>query len=410
MTTALRPDDGLCQPGFPSLPVEEYATRLQRLQETLRDAGLCGVLLCNAANVAYYSGFRTSIRAPNLAWAMLIIPASGEPHAVVSNALANLFRESSWLAKVHAFGGSRYWNLPADPVALAGDIVRNTCGAKGQLGLERSLGMRVELTIEEIERLKHVVAGYELVDAAPLIWQQRVIKTAWEQTLYRRLGHITAAGFLSGLAVAREGVSEREIQRTMWGTFLASGADDSPVGGQLMIRSGRERNLTYCGRATDRRLERGDQLMLAGGPGLQGYHIDIHRFACIGPAPELQRALFNQSEAGLAAGIATTRPGTTTQAVFEAARTAMVREGMNSGVPWHVFGHGLGLDNYEPPMIRAEEPIEIVEGMVLTLEVPAYDIPQARVMGAFQEESVLVTANGCEVLTAGVPRDLWIVD
>lgn len=393
---------------FRSFPRQEYTTRIRRFQEMLTDAGLCGALLCNAANVTYYSGFRTSIRAPNLVWAMLVVPARGEPEAVVSNALANLFRESSWIANVNAFGGAKYWGLPTDPIAIVAEITRALCGARGQLGLERGAGMRVELTMEESERLASTFAAYELVDVAPLIWQQRVIKTVWERQIYRRLGQITAAGFLAGLALAGAGVSEREIQRAMWTAFLSSGADDSPIGGQLMIRSGPERYLTYCGRATDRCLQSGDQFMLAGGPGLNGYHIDIHRFGCIAPVPDLQRALFAQSEAGLAAAIKALRPGVTTQEVFEVAQAAMARIEANQNVPWEIFGHGLGLDNYEPPMIKAEAPVEIAEGMVLTLEVPAYDIPLARVIGAFQEESVLVTAKGCEVLTAGVPRDLWV--
>lgn len=403
-------EDVYREPGLPGFPRQEYEARLARLQGLLGESGLSGALLSNASNVSYYSGFRTTIRASNLVWAMLVVPANGEPHAVVSQPLSNLFRETAWVPNVHAFGGSPHWRLPTDPVELSVEVVRLSCGSVGRLGIERGAGMRAELTIEEATRLESELADRELVDLAPLIWRQRVIKTPWEQDIYRRLGRLAAAGFKSGLAAIRAGVSEQELERTMWHTFLDGGADGSPVGGQLMIRSGPERFLTFCGRASKRRLRSGDQIMLAGGPMVDGYHIDIHRFACLAPAPRLQRALHEQSEAGLAAAIGAARPGNTTGAVFRAGLEAMGRRQATAVVPWRVFGHGLGLDNYEPPMISSGDATEIKEGMVLALEVPAYDIPQARVMGAFLEECVLVTGVGAEVLTRDVARALWIAD
>lgn len=397
-------------PRYPALPKDEYEFRLRGLQARLAKAGIDGVVLNNAANIAYYTGFRTSILGANLVWTGLVVPATGEPRAIVSQPMSNLFLECSWVKQVQPFGGSDYWGFPRDPIALTKEAVMAACGPRARLGLERSQGMRVDLTREEIQRLDDALKDHACVDASALLWQQRIPKTPWEQSLYRELGKITSAGFRAGMAAARVGASEREVQRAMWTAFVAAGADDSPMGGQLMVRSGRERNLTYCGRATDRRLGVGDQLMLAGGPGLGGYHIDIHRFACIGPVPGLQRTLFAQSEAGLAAAIESTRPGVSARDVYRAAHAAMMRLSATKVVPWKIFGHGLGLDNYEPPMVGADGDDTLAEGMVLTLEVPAYDIPEARVMGAFQEESVLVTATGCEVLTSGVARELHVVE
>ena len=72
------------QPALPAFPLEEFEGRLVGLQKNLAARGIAAALLSNASNVAYYSGFRTTIRAANLVWAMLVVPASGEPHAVVS--------------------------------------------------------------------------------------------------------------------------------------------------------------------------------------------------------------------------------------------------------------------------------------------------------------------------------------
>ena len=100
----------------------------------------------------------------------------------------------------------------------------------------------------------------------------------------------------------------------------------------------------------------------------------------------------------------------TARSIFAAAYDAMVARQATAVVPWRVFGHGIGLDNYEPPFLSADDDTEIVPGMVLALEVPAYDVPASRVMGAFFEECVLVTEDGAEMLTDGVPRALHTVD
>ena len=397
-------------PALPAFPFEEFEGRLVGLQKKLAARGIAAALLSNASNVAYYSGFRTTIRSANLVWAMLVVPASGAPHAIVSQPMSNLFRETSWIPNVHAFGGSPYWKLPTDPLAILADIVAQCCESAAPLAIERSRGMRPELTLDEIDRLRGLLAGHELVDIAPIIWSQRVVKTPWEQQVYRRLGQLTADGFRVGLEAVGKGVREQDVERRMWQVFLDGGADASPVGGQLMIRSGPERHLTFCGRASPRTLRHSDQLMLAGGPALEGYHIDIHRFANIGPVADLQRDLCAQSEAGLAAAIRAVRPGVTARSIFAAAYDAMVARQATAVVPWRVFGHGVGLDNYEPPLISADDDTVIERGMVLALEVPAYDVPASRVMGAFFEECVLVTDDGAEVLTDAVGRALWTAD
>jgi Xaa-Pro aminopeptidase len=74
------------------------------------------------------------------------------------------------------------------------------------------------------------------------------------------------------------------------------------------------------------------------------------------------------------------------------------------------FGHGLGVGLYESPMISRlhsfDDPVEIEEGMVFALETycPASDGHSA----ARIEEEVLVTEDGCEILTK-FPADELLV-
>jgi Xaa-Pro aminopeptidase len=68
----------------------------------------------------------------------------------------------------------------------------------------------------------------------------------------------------------------------------------------------------------------------------------------------------------------------------------------------HSLGHGIGLQVHEAPMLKPGSTAVLQAGMVVTLE-PGIYLPGWG--GVRIEDDVLVTPEGCEVLT-GVARDL----
>jgi len=130
-----------------------------------------------------------------------------------------------------------------------------------------------------------------------------------------------------------------------------------------------------------------------------GYCVDLTRTVQVGAVSEaIQRLYLAVAEAQQAA-IRAVKPAVAASVVDAAARSVLERHGLADAFG-HGTGHGLGLEVHEEPRIgRATPrlPDELLEpGMVFTIEPGAY-VPG--IGGVRIEDDVLVTENGCEVLT-----------
>ena len=95
------------------------------------------------------------------------------------------------------------------------------------------------------------------------------------------------------------------------------------------------------------------------------------------------------------AAIDSVRPGVTAAHVDRAARRVLDAEGLGKAFV-HSTGHGLGLEIHEAPCLGRRDKTKLAPGMVITIEPGAY----VRDFGGIRiEDTVLVTQNGCEVLT-----------
>lgn len=126
-----------------------------------------------------------------------------------------------------------------------------------------------------------------------------------------------------------------------------------------------------------------------------GYASDMTRMVHVGPAtPKYKRAYRAVLEAQLTA-IDAVKPGVTTNSVDRAARATLTRHGLGREFV-HSTGHGLGLEIHEPPRIGRKDKTKLEAGMAITIEPGVYIEGWG---GIRIEDTVLVTPNGCEILT-----------
>ena len=135
----------------------------------------------------------------------------------------------------------------------------------------------------------------------------------------------------------------------------------------------------------------------------KGYHSDLTRVWATGKvSPKLLR-IYGVVLKAQQAAIAAIRPGVKCQEVDAVARKIIDQAGYAKYFG-HGLGHGIGLDIHEGPRFSPISTDELKPGMVVTVE-PGIYLPG--IGGVRIEDDVLVTRDGCEVLTS-VSRDLGL--
>jgi Xaa-Pro aminopeptidase len=216
-----------------------------------------------------------------------------------------------------------------------------------------------------------------------------------------------AARRLSGVArrlrsFVAEGRSELQVAADIDAAVRGAGFERPAF--ETIVASGPNSARPHA-RPGSRRLAAGEGVVLDFGGVYDGYCVDLTRTLPVGqPAAELLRLARAVREAH-AAAISAVRPGVVPSEIDRAARDVLVEHGLGEAFG-HGTGHGLGLEVHEDPRISklpgALPNESVVPGMVFTIEPGAY---VDGVGGVRIEDDVLVTADGCEVLT-DVPIDL----
>jgi Xaa-Pro aminopeptidase len=232
----------------------------------------------------------------------------------------------------------------------------------------------------------------------------RIVKDALEIEILRRAARLLSdvARDLQSLVAA--GRTEREVARAIEGAIETAGF--SAPAFPTIVASGPHSARPHA-RPTDRRLQPGDLVVLDFGGVLDGYCGDLTRTAAIGPVSARAQALYEAVREAHAAAIAAVRPGVLASDVDAAARASLASRGVGEAF-LHGTGHGLGLDLHEAPRLGrpdADRAEHLAAGMVCTIEPGVYVEGTG---GVRLEDDVLVTAEGCEVLT-DAPRELLVL-
>jgi Xaa-Pro aminopeptidase len=304
-------------------------------------------------------------------------------------------------ASEHACPGLRLWTVPAS-------YNEALISCLASLGVQRVGVEAAHMTVTQHDWLQRTSASrspsLEFVPLEGIIEGARVVKDAHELNAIRVAASRLTTVAEEGIQAVRCGTMEREVAGVIESAMRRAGFERTAF--DTIVASGPYAALPHH-RAGDRRLERGDLVVLDFGGVMDGYCCDLTRTVAVGPvAPDATR-IYEAVRDAQAAAIAAVRPGIPASDVDGAARAVLESRGLGEAFG-HGTGHGLGLEVHEDPRVgrpRSDLPAAALQpGMVFTIEPGAY-LPGFG--GVRIEDDVVVTDTGCEVLTS-VPRDLQI--
>lgn len=387
------------------------------------------ILVATAAENVLYSADYFSELPFCRRWAFqgyALLPRVGEEATLIVpfGALPLLAEQPSWMTDIRAYGGAteeyepdsvlspgeeRYMALGASvrrgPSAfqLLLETLREKRFAKSKIGLDEG-----SMLVAEQTRLREELPDAEIVDAFGIFREIRMVKTEEEIERITQVIKVNEKAMLEVIDVLGEGVSEKEIVRVY----------DAAVGKYGGIPRVHQLGAGTRGVAlfapSGYRTRKGDLIYLDPVCTYNLYWSDMSRSVVIGEPNEKQSRYYDAMRKGVEAGIDAVRPGVEVSEIYEIVMDVVRKNGMPHHRRNHC-GHGIGVEFYEPPVIKpAGTPtdrflrhitdVTLEENMVINVEAPYYEFG----FGTLQlEDTVRVTATGSECLTT-LSRELWV--
>lgn len=278
-----------------------------------------------------------------------------------------------------------------------------------------------------------ISAPMEFVAMENLLHEMRLFKSNAELKIMRAAASVSAKAHIRAMKSARGGFYEHQIEAEILHEFTRHGMR-SPAYPSI-VAGGRNACVLHYTQNKDR-LRDGDLLLIDAGAEYQNYASDITRtFPVSGKFNECQSQTYQLVLDAQLAAIDKVRPGNHWNDPHEAAVKVLTRGLVDLGLLkgrvtklikdesykkfyMHRTGHWLGMDVHDVGNYKVDGKWRLLEpGMVLTVEPGLYiptDCPDVEKkwlgIGIRIEDDVVVTAEGCEVLSAGVPKTIPAIE
>jgi Xaa-Pro aminopeptidase len=378
--------------------------RLARAKAHLAESDL-GALLCfDMSNIRYITATHIGTWAMDKLIRFCLLPRDDEPIMWDFGSAARHHKlQNPWLGEARSRAGIS---------TLRGSVKGRAEDVAGKVRLElEERGLRGEplgVDVIELPVLEALQAeGIRVVDCQALMQETRMLKTQDEITLLTTACAMVDGAYEELYRALRPGMRENDCVALVNRVLFELGSEH--VEGVNAISG--ERCSPHPHVFTDRMLRPGDPAYFDILHAYNGYRTCYYRTFAVGSASRAQADAYRRCRDILDQAIALIRPGVTTAEVV-----SVWPEAPEFGFPDEEaafalqYGHGVGLSIWEKPifsrLVSFDHPETIQENMVFALETfwPASDGWSA----ARIEEQLVVTADGCEVITRFPAEELLI--
>ncbi|HXP56230.1 MAG TPA: Xaa-Pro peptidase family protein [Streptosporangiaceae bacterium] len=400
------------QPPWAEFPVAEYEARYAKAIALMDFLDLDALLITQEENVRYFSGYLSILWCSKFRPYVVILPrdrAAG-PALILPKQETGNGTGTSWIAD------QRYYPDQDDPIPYVLDALadKGLARPKVAIGAELGFGVRLGMSHEQLSYLRTGLPG-QITDGTAAIQTCRMIKSPGEVAKLRRACEISQIGTQAGFSALRPGMTEKELMAIVCSAMYAAGAEPGTRPSFFGCTTGGDYTMVN-GLAKNYALQEGDLVMIDGGAVFEGYATDYIRQAAVGGAVTREQLDYYSIalEANNAA-ITAIKPGVTGADVYEAGMAVFKSQGVYDFNQLTIVGHGVGMDVHEVPWLGERDTVytsgTVLEpGMVVCIEpvFAGYNDPDWKKGIWIQEDKVLVTDSGPEILTTDISKELWV--
>jgi Xaa-Pro dipeptidase len=384
--------------------------RLERARAALEASDLGALLLFDTSNIRYVTGTQIGYWAFNKGERYALLTRTGRPRIFDfgSAAKAHRLQLPHLYDETNSVGGNTGLQGAIHPrVGLQSRAAQEIKSIMDEEGVgDTPLGVDWAETSIFLELMK---AGIDVRDGQQVMADAREIKSSDEIMLLTQACAMVDGVYQDIFEALKPGVRESDIVALAHARLFEMGSEFV----EAINSIAGERCSPHPHVFTDRLIRPGDQAYFDIIHVFNGYRTCYYRTFVVGRATTPQRDAFKRSREWMDAAIDLVKPGMSTDqiaAVWPKAEEFGFKDEMDAfGLQ---FGHGVGVSLHERPIITRlnsfVDPLEIKEGMLFALETycPASDGRSA----ARIEEEVVVTADGCRVITLFPCEELMVAN
>ena len=384
--------------------------RIKVLQDKIIDQELMGVLLFYSRNILYYTGTAQPSYLVVLPEDFILFVRSGFEFA----------ENDVFINKKKIKEERRLGNIYKE--IFAGLNV----GSK-TIGTELDI-----LTVEQFKNFRKAFPDYDFVNISPAVLEQRKKKDPSEIAKIKKACHAIHMGHEAVLSTLTEGITELELAAAVEnahrlagheGIFfirqpdffmsrgpIASGPNLFKISGVVYTITGVGLSPSVPAGPSQRKIEKGDVVIIDIPTHVDGYHADQTRTYVLGEADEKIRTMYDNLKDIADHLIENMKPGMKCSEIYgmaikKAQDLKVIDSFLNfgKGRRSRLLGHGIGLELNEPPVPSEYDHSEIDEDYVIALDMHMMD---ENVGVVKLEDMILISEGGNEILTKS-PRQLF---
>ncbi len=249
-----------------------------------------------------------------------------------------------------------------------------------------------QLTFQSYDKLRSLFPSVLWVPTENLVESLLVVKDQEEIKKIEKAAEIGTKVFQELLPLFRPGVRESDISAELEYKINRNGGSGPAF--ETIVASGLRSAMPHA-RASSKRLKKGEFVTVDFGANYDGYVCDITRTVILGKATLRQKKIYDLVLKAQSKAIKAARPGMKGFELDRISRDIIKKAGYQNYFG-HGLGHGIGLLVHDSPGINTKSQDILKPGMVITIEPGVY-LPGWG--GVRIEDDVLITRNGCRILT-----------